>query len=80
MINSNDLIKNIEKLHTTKLGINRIRNNMNLNSNDVVTWCKERIKQSDDIYKKGKNWYVIGQKWIITINASSYTIITAHKK
>ena len=28
--------------------------------------------------RKGKNWYVYIKQGILTINASAYTIITAH--
>jgi hypothetical protein len=74
-----ELINNIEKLHTTEMGIERIRKNLELHTKDVVEWCKDKIKKSDKIYKKGKNWYVSGKGFIITVNAHSYTIITAHK-
>jgi hypothetical protein len=80
MKNDNDLLNNIGKIHTTELGIIRIRRNLELETKDVVNWCKQRIRQADDIYKKGKNWYVSFGNCIITINAQSYTIITAHKK
>ena len=80
MENDNDLLKNIEKIHTTKLGIMRIRRNLELDTKDVVDWCKRKTGQADDVYKKGKNWYVSFENCIITINAYSYTIITAHKK
>ena len=76
----NDLLKNIENIHTTELGILRIKRNLELETKDVVNWCKMRIKQADNIYKTGKNWYVSSENSIITINAYSYTIITAHKK
>ena len=76
----NDLIKNFEKIHTTELGNIRIKRNLELNINDVVEWCKQKIKLSDNLIKKGKNWYVSFENYIITINAKSYTIITAHKK
>jgi hypothetical protein len=79
MENNNELINNIEKLHTTEMGIERIRKNLELYTEDVVKWCKDKIKKSDKIYRKGKNWYVSGKGFIITINAHSYTIITAHK-
>jgi hypothetical protein len=75
----NDLINNIDKLHTTELGVLRIKRNLELETNDVVKWCKNKIKKENQIYKKGKNWYVAGKGFIITINAHSYTIITAHK-
>jgi hypothetical protein len=76
----NDLLDNIEKIHTTKLGIVRIKRNLELETKDVVNWCKQKIRQADNVYKKGKNWYVSYENIIITINAHSYTIITAHKK
>jgi len=80
MKQDNDLIKNIEKLHTTELGILRIKRNLKLENNDVVKWCKQEIKKMNVIYRKGKNWYAEDKDKIITINAHSYTIITAHKK
>ena len=79
MKNNNDLLNNIGKIHTTELGIIRIKRNLELETEDVVNWCKQKIKQADDVYKKGKNWYVSFENCIITINAHSYTIITAHK-
>ncbi|MCQ2593467.1 MAG: DUF3781 domain-containing protein [Treponema sp.] len=36
--------------------------------------------QDEKISRKGKNWYVDIGSGIITVNAYSYTIITAHKK
>ena len=80
MSNDKILITNINKIHTTKLGIVRIKRNLSLNVDDVVSWCKETITNKDNlITKKGKNWYITTKGCIITINASSYTIITAHK-
>ena len=75
----NKLINNLDKIHTTELGNLRIKKNLNLNTEDVIKWCVKTIKKADKIIKKGKNWYVYFNKIIITINANSYTIITAHK-
>jgi hypothetical protein len=70
-----------EKLHTTELGVERIKRNLCLNVDDVVDWCKQKIKnQNGHIIRKGKNWYVTIDGCIITINVHSYTIITAHKE
>jgi len=80
MKNANDLLENIAKIHTTALGIFRIKRNLELEIDDVVKWCKQKIKKMNVIYRKGKNWYVEDKDKIITINAYSYTIITAHKK
>lgn len=77
----NEIIEHLEKLHTTELGEIRIKNNLDLDDIDVVKWCKEKIScQSAVITRKGKNWYVSTDGAIITVNAYSYTIITAHRK
>lgn len=39
----------------------------------------ETIKHADIIMRQGKNWYAYHKGVAITINAYSYTIITAHK-
>ena len=70
---------NIDKIHTTELGIVRIKRNLNLQTDDVMYWCKQQIEQANEIIRKGKNWYVYTNNSVITINAHSYTIITAHK-
>jgi hypothetical protein len=75
----NDLKNNINKIHTTELGVERIKRNLNLQTDDVVHWCKQKIEQSDEIIRKGKNWYVYADNSVVTVNAQSYTIITAHK-
>ncbi len=75
------LIGNIDKVHTTEMGIDRIRKNLGLDDIDVVTWCKERILDKKSVIEKhGKNWYVHIDGCVITVNASSYTIITCHKE
>jgi hypothetical protein len=76
----NGLIANIDKLHTTELGVERIRRNLGLEAMDVVAWCKQNIVTPHcSITKKGKNWYADIDGCKITVNAYSYTIITAHK-
>ncbi len=82
-MNDNDkseLILNMDKLHTTNLGIERIKRNLCLGVDDVVSWCRKKIEEPDsNIIRKGKNWYIEANGCKITINAYSYTIITAHK-
>ena len=75
----NDLLDNLDKLHTTALGVERVKKNLKLDTDDVVAWCKQKTENADNIVRKGKNWYVYVNSAIITINAHSYTIITAHK-
>ena len=75
-----ELLSNLNKIHTTKLGIERIKRNLYLDVDDVVYWCKQKVQDKNSvIIRKGKNWYVSVDDCVITINAYSYTIITAHK-
>lgn len=71
------LLANLEKIHTTPLGLERIRCNLHLQTQDVVLWCIDTIKQADLIIGQGKNWYVYHRGVVITIHAKSFTIITA---
>ncbi len=76
-----ELISNLDKLHTTELGVLRIKRNLSLDIDDVVDWCKEQIASPDsNIERKGKNFYITINGAIITVNAYSYTIITAHNE
>ena len=77
---ANELLENLDRLHTTELGIIRIKKNLSLNVENVIEWCKEKISLSNaKIIRKGKNWYITIDNCIITVNAYSYTVITAHE-
>ena len=77
---SRELISNLDKIHTTELGEERIRKNLSLDVEDVVAWCVQKMQDAgSEILRKGKNWYIIADNCEITVNAYSYTIITAHK-
>ena len=77
----NELLENLERVHTTELGVVRIRRNLGIDVKDVVEWCKVRIaNEKADIVRRGKNWYVAVEGCVITVNAYSYTIITAHRE
>ena len=76
----NALLMNLDRLHTTERGVFRIRKNLGLDEGDVVAWCSKQIMDSTaDINRMGKNWYIEVNQCRITVNASSYTIITAHR-
>jgi len=78
--NKNELILNLDSLHTTDLGIVRIKRNLSLDEDDIVRWCREKIQNPNaSITREGKNWYIDIEDCKITVNAYSYTIITAHK-
>lgn len=75
----NDLLGNIGLLHTTPMGAERIRRNLGIDG-DAVEYCRKKILSPQTrITREGKNWYAAAEGCIITVNASSYTIITAHK-
>lgn len=79
----NALLNNLDKLHTTELGVERIKRNLSLDTgiSDVGHWCKTKIHSANAVItRSGKNWYVDIDDCIITVNVYSYTIITAHKK
>lgn len=73
------LIANIDKLHTTNMGLKRIINHLQLHTQDAIEYCKNLILDKRcQIYRRGKNYYCEINHTRITIHASSYTIITAH--
>lgn len=76
------LTAHLDRLHTTELGVGRIRKNLSLwETDDVVDWCRKQIlARGSHIERTGKNWYITtAGRCRITVNAYSYTIITAHK-
>lgn len=80
ILQDNDLLQNIGKLHTTEMGADRIRKNLGLAEVDPVEFCRKIILDKNcGIYKSGKNHYCEKDGIKITVNSHSYTIITAHK-
>ncbi|MDO4945489.1 MAG: DUF3781 domain-containing protein [Ruminococcus sp.] len=73
------LLNNLDKIHTTEMGAERIKKNLILRTDDVVEYCKNKISDEKcNTYKTGKNYYCEIDNIKITINSYSYTIITAH--
>lgn len=80
-MNKEIVLSNIDKVHTTEMGIRRIKKNLKLDTDDVVEYCKNKVLDKNcNIYQQGKNWYCEIDNIKITINSYSYTIITAHLK
>ncbi|MCL2328801.1 MAG: DUF3781 domain-containing protein [Bacteroidetes bacterium] len=68
----------IQKLHTTELGKERILRNIGLTLDEVLAWCTpENLANAE---QRGKNWYVYSADFVLTINVKSHTIITGHKR
>lgn len=78
------LLLNSDKIHTTKMGVDRIRRNLALNTEevaDVVLYCKQKMQdEMCVVHRRGKNYYCTIGGITITVNAHSFTIITAHKE
>ncbi len=74
------MLGSLDRLHTTPMGEARIRKNLALDVPDVAAWCREKTASAGLIERKGKNWYVHSGCAVITVNAHSYTVITAHNK
>ena len=73
------LLENVDKIHTTEMGVGRIQKNLGINE-EPVGYCISKLKQvNSTVVKEGKNYYVEVDGCRITINSSSFTIITAHK-
>lgn len=76
----NELIENIDKLHTTDMGVERIKRNLQIETDDIIQWGKTKILNKDAAIERiGKNWYITIDNCKLTVNAHSYTIITAHR-
>lgn len=74
------LLENIDNIHTTEMGVERIEKNLGI-SNEPVGYCISKLKKKESIVvKEGKNFYVEVDDCRITINSNSFTIITAHEK
>jgi len=82
MNESADFFNGLSRLHTTPLGEERIMRNLGMSGSakDLVkTICQHINGDNAGITRKGKNWYVEVGSARFTINASSFTIITAHR-
>lgn len=76
----NDLIENIDKIHITDVGAEHIKRNSQIETDNIVEWCRAKILDKNaEIEKIGTNWFIVAGSRRITVNSNSYTIITAHR-
>lgn len=77
----NEFLQNIDRLHTTILGEERIRKNLGLmKCSDIVSFLKKKlVNEKFTLSSKGKNYYCVVGDICLTINRFTYTIITARK-
>lgn len=48
----NELLNTIDKIHTTELGVERIRRNLKLDNEDIVEYCRDILKNKNMKLKK----------------------------
>ena len=76
-----NVLSNIDKVHTTRIGKERVLNNIKIDENDVVDYLKKKIQDDNcNIFKRGKNYYCDVDGIRITVNSYNYCIITAHNR
>ena len=69
---------NVNRIHTTELGYERI--GRVLNYNDNINYIKNVITDyKSNIIKNGKNYYIEYNGYNICVNSNSYTVITVKK-
>ena len=78
-MSGNELLKDIDKLHTTVRGVVRIKKNLDIDDDAVEYGRALILDPRAEIKRNGKNWYVSVEGVIVTVNAYSCTIITAHR-
>lgn len=82
-MNDKEYIANsLDRIHTTPMGVKRIARNLALRDNgeDVISFIRAVICSERAVfYREGKNIYVEGEGCRITVNASSLSVITAHR-
>ena len=59
MKGENDITQNIDKIHTTSMGAECIRRNLDLQIDDIVSWCKDAVKRADIIIGQGTNYCIV---------------------
>ena len=76
-----EILKIADRLHTTEMGAKRIGRNLSVDCNDVVAYCRTLVVSPDAVCeRKGKNLYVTADGVVVTVNAGSFTVITAHRQ
>ena len=69
-----------DRLRTTPMGAERIRKNLNLDTEDVIGYCRALIMREDcRVDRRGKNLYCESGGVRLTVHGHSCTVITAHR-
>lgn len=81
---TSELLENLEKLHTTELGVVRIKRNLGLKTDDVIDWCKDTIlsaakniekeKSGENDGKSANKIFRQGKNWYIKTDGCTITV------
>ena len=75
-----EFLLNIDNMNTTSKGLIRIQESLSSDIEDVVEYCKNKIRDKNyKISKEGRNWICITDDIKIIVNSCSNTIITVKK-
>lgn len=75
------LLAALPRLHTTPLGLTRLRRNLCLSEDtDPVAFCRDLLSREDcTVLHLGKNLYCRAENVLLTIHARIYTLITGRR-
>ncbi len=75
-----EILNNAEYIHATSMAALRINHNLKLDITNHVDWFIAIVKdEKNKIERKGRNYYITYNDAIITLNANSFTLLTAHR-
>ncbi len=46
------LLENLDKVHTTEMGVDRIKRNIEVDVEDIVAYCIDKIKQENAVIER----------------------------
>lgn len=69
-----------DRIHTTPMGADRIKRNLKTDADAIFLYQSIIRNENCTVRRQGKNWYCENGGVTITVNASNYTVITAHNK
>ena len=47
-----ELLNNLDKVHTTEMGVDRIKRNIGVDVEDIVEYCIDKIKQDNAVIER----------------------------
>ena len=57
-----ELLDNLDKVHTTERGVDRIKRNIGVDVEDIVKYCIDKIKQENAVIEREGNTIITAHK------------------